>query len=81
MVDPQLTDEELSKLDNELIIERTLDGKPLTCGIMGLNNINLTDYFNSVIQALAHCSDFRDFFLRSENYTVVSLRFHIVTFT
>lgn len=71
MVDPRLSDEEITKLDSEIILGRTLDGKQLTCGIMGLNNINLNDYFNSVLQALGHLPLFRDFFLKPDNYSPV----------
>lgn len=71
MVDPQLKDSEIEKLDKELITGRTIDGKHHICGIVGLNNINLNDYFNCVIQALAHSSLFRNFFLKPENYSPV----------
>ncbi len=34
----------------------------------GLNNVGLNDSINCVIQALAHVSPFRDFFLSESNY-------------
>jgi U4/U6.U5 tri-snRNP-associated protein 2 len=40
-------------------------------GFVGLNNLNCTDYINSLLHALAHVTPFRDFWLQGENYEMV----------
>lgn len=41
-------------------------------GIVGLNNIKANDYMNVVLHALAHAVPFRNYFLREENYQMIT---------
>eukprot|EP01125_Pyxidicula_operculata_P022815 TRINITY_DN959_c0_g1_i1.p1 TRINITY_DN959_c0_g1~~TRINITY_DN959_c0_g1_i1.p1 ORF type:complete len:407 (-),score=104.98 TRINITY_DN959_c0_g1_i1:47-1267(-) len=68
MLDPQFSSEDISKLDKESSVCRTLDGKQYYAGVVGLNNLGYNDYINVVLQSLSHCSQLRDWFLVPKNY-------------
>ncbi|KAF2266373.1 U4/U6.U5 tri-snRNP-associated protein-like protein [Lojkania enalia] len=63
VVDPQLNREEVAKLDKEPKISWDLLNKEYIPGFVGMNNIKANDYFNVVIQALAHVVPLRNFFM------------------
>ena len=79
VVDPRLSREEVIKLDREGMDAWDLSGKKYrpgeqkTCsgyiqtlisvGFVGMNNIKENDYFNAIIQAMAHISPLRNFFM------------------
>ena len=79
VVDPQLSKEEVARLDREAKDAWDLSGKKyrpgrrsnsdyysqmLTfVGFVGLNNIKANDYFNVIIQAMAHTPPLRNFFM------------------
>ncbi len=46
-----------------------LDGTEYLPGFVGLNNVKLTDFMNSSIQALVHVAALRNFFIYEQNYT------------
>ncbi|ODQ64793.1 cysteine proteinase [Nadsonia fulvescens var. elongata DSM 6958] len=63
VVNPTYTKEYVSKLDKTEIISQGLNRKPYHPGFIGINNIKENDYANVVIQALAHISPLRDYFM------------------
>ncbi|MCJ1464362.1 hypothetical protein MMC07_002975 [Pseudocyphellaria aurata] len=63
VVDPQLSKDEVSKLDREPKDALDLGGKKYRPGFVGMNNIKENDYFNVVIQALAHIPPLRNFYM------------------
>lgn len=60
---PAFTKEMIPKLDESALIARSLDGSQFMPGCVGLNNLKLTDFANSVIQLLARVQPLRDFCL------------------
>lgn len=79
VVDPRLSREEVSRLDREVKDAWDLSGKSyrpgelgicsgymriLTpVGFVGMNNIKENDYFNAVVQAMAHIPPLRNYFM------------------
>lgn len=79
VVDPRLSREEVSQLDKEAKDAWDLSGKKYrpgelkTCteymplltplGFVGMNNIKENDYFNVVVQAMAHIPPLRNYFM------------------
>ncbi|MCJ1426124.1 hypothetical protein MMC29_004026 [Sticta canariensis] len=63
VVDPKLSKDEVSRLDREPKDALDLGGKKYRPGFVGMNNIKQNDYFNVVIQALAHIPPFRNFYM------------------
>lgn len=63
VVDPQLSKDEVSRLDREPKDALDLGGKKYRPGFVGMNNIKENDYFNVVIQALAHIPPLRNFYM------------------
>ena len=79
VVDPRLSREEVMRLDREARDAWDISGKKYrpgeqrTCsgygqrlilvGFVGMNNIKENDYFNAIIQAMAHISPLRNFFM------------------
>ncbi|KAL1993071.1 hypothetical protein VTN49DRAFT_3828 [Thermomyces lanuginosus] len=63
VVNPTYTKEEVSKLDKEVRDAFDLQGKRYRPGYVGMNNIKANDYLNVVVQALAHVTPIRNFFL------------------
>lgn len=61
--DPRYAKKEVVKLDRAKRTSWTLGGKAYTPGFVGMNNIKENDYLNVVVQALAHVSPLRNFFL------------------
>ncbi|OAL33870.1 hypothetical protein AYO20_06881 [Fonsecaea nubica] len=66
VVDPKYTEEEVKMLDKDPKESTDLAHKRYRPGFMGMNNIKANDYLNVVVQALAHISPLRDFFLLQE---------------
>jgi len=63
VVDPWLPKEEVLRLDKEPKTAWDLLGRKYNPGFVGMNNIKANDYFNTVIQALAHVTPLRNFFM------------------
>lgn len=79
VVDPQLSKEEVARLDREAKDAWDLSGKKYrpgrrpkseycpriltSLGFVGMNNIKANDYFNVIIQAMAHIPPLRNFFM------------------
>ncbi|CAF9906434.1 MAG: hypothetical protein HETSPECPRED_006181 [Heterodermia speciosa] len=79
VVDPRLSREEVIRLDREARDAWDLSGKKyrpgeqriysayaqrlIPVGFVGMNNIKENDYFNVIIQAMAHISPLRNFFM------------------
>ncbi|KAM0802785.1 hypothetical protein BDR22DRAFT_879708 [Usnea florida] len=63
VVDPKLPREEVTQLDREAKDAWDLDGKKYRPGFVGMNNIKENDYFNVVVQALAHIPPLRNFIM------------------
>ncbi|KAL8953643.1 MAG: hypothetical protein Q9222_000480 [Ikaeria aurantiellina] len=63
VVDPKLPKEEVIMLDKVAKDAWDLSGKKYRPGFVGMNNIKENDYFNAVIQALAHIPPLRNFFM------------------
>ncbi|KAG8525472.1 uncharacterized protein KY384_009116 [Bacidia gigantensis] len=62
-VDPRLAKQEVTQLDREIKTAWDLAGKQYRPGFVGMNNIKANDYFNAVIQALAHITPLRNYFM------------------
>ncbi|KAL8905954.1 MAG: hypothetical protein Q9207_002335 [Kuettlingeria erythrocarpa] len=63
VVDPQLPKDEVLQLDQVARDAWDLSGKKYRPGFVGMNNIKANDYFNAIIQALAHVPPLRNFFM------------------
>lgn len=63
VVDPRLPKEDVLMLDKVAKDAWDLSGKKYRPGFVGMNNIKENDYFNAVIQALAHIPPLRNFFM------------------
>ena len=64
VVDPKFTQQEVMRqLDKMPRVAYDLQGRKYIPGFVGLNNIRQNDYFNVIIQALAHTTPLRNFFL------------------
>ncbi|KAL9591095.1 MAG: hypothetical protein Q9203_000094 [Teloschistes exilis] len=63
VVDPRLPKDEVMMLDKVAKTAWDLSGKEYRPGFVGMNNIKENDYFNAVIQALAHIPPLRSFFM------------------
>ncbi|KAI4133474.1 MAG: hypothetical protein LQ338_000210 [Usnochroma carphineum] len=63
VVDPKLSKEEVMQLDKIAKDAWDLSGKKYRPGFVGMNNIKENDYFNVIIQALAHVPPLRNFFM------------------
>ena len=72
---PTFNGKELAKIDENTELARDLFGRRYLPGFVGLNNLNKTDCINSCVQALAHVTPLRDFFLQQgpSNETAVTI--------
>lgn len=68
---PKYTMQDLAQLNSNTSLARDVHGVSYLPGFVGLNNLNCTDYINSLLHALAHVTPFRDFWLQGENYEMV----------
>ena len=62
-VDPRFTPREVQALDRERKPSWDLQGRKYIPGFVGLNNIKANDYFNVIVQALAHVPPLRNHFM------------------
>ncbi|KAK7409583.1 Ubiquitin carboxyl-terminal hydrolase 10 [Neonectria punicea] len=60
---PRYTKREVIDMDRVKRSSWTLDNKEYTPGFVGMNNIKENDYFNVVVQALAHVTPLRNYLL------------------
>lgn len=63
VVDPRLSRQEVARLDKDPKVSWDLLNKEYIPGFVGMNNIKANDYFNVVIQALAHVVPLRNYFM------------------
>ena len=63
VVDPRLSRDEVLRLDQEPQDALDIVGKKYRPGFVGMNNIKANDYFNVIIQALAHIPPIRSYFM------------------
>ncbi|KAF2474736.1 cysteine proteinase [Lindgomyces ingoldianus] len=63
VVDPRMSRDEVARLDKEQKICWDLLNRDYVPGFVGMNNIKANDYFNVVIQALAHVVPLRNYFM------------------
>ncbi|RDW67606.1 cysteine proteinase-2 [Coleophoma cylindrospora] len=61
--DPRYSKEQVMTMDREVKTAWALGGKQYTPGFVGMNNIKENDYFNVVVQALAHVPPLRNYFM------------------
>lgn len=61
VVDPTYNRTDIAKLDKERPAALDLQGKKYNPGFVGMNNIKANDYFNVVVQALAHVPPLRNY--------------------
>ncbi|KAL7292177.1 hypothetical protein TKK_0014132 [Trichogramma kaykai] len=71
VLNPTYSDAKIADLDKNSKQSRAIDGSMYSPGIIGLNNIKANDYCNVILQALAHVSPLRDYFLKESNYSKV----------
>lgn len=72
VLNPTFTQADIAELDKPVDrFSRTIDGTLYVPGVVGLNNIKANDYCNVVLQALAHVTPLRDYFLRENNYATI----------
>jgi U4/U6.U5 tri-snRNP-associated protein 2 len=63
VVDPRMNKDEVARLDREPKVSWDLLNKEYIPGFVGMNNIKANDYFNVVVQALAHVVPLRNYFM------------------
>jgi U4/U6.U5 tri-snRNP-associated protein 2 len=63
VVDPRMSKDEVARLDREPKVSWDLLNKEYIPGFVGMNNIKANDYFNVVVQALAHVVPLRNYFM------------------
>ncbi|CAL1352156.1 unnamed protein product [Linum trigynum] len=68
VLNPRFTREQVAQLDKNRMWSRALDGSDYLPGMVGLNNIQGTDFVNVTIQSLMRVTPLRNFFLIPENY-------------
>ncbi|KAK3089752.1 hypothetical protein FSP39_006198 [Pinctada imbricata] len=68
VLNPTFTTEAISVLDTNSKLSRAYDGTTYLPGVVGLNNIKENDYCNVILQAFAHVSPLRNYFLQEESY-------------
>ncbi|GMJ14547.1 hypothetical protein like AT4G22350 [Hibiscus trionum] len=68
VLNPRFSREQLEQLDKNKQWSRALDGSDYLPGMVGLNNIQKTDFVNVTIQSLMRVTPLRNFFLIPENY-------------
>ncbi|GMI72688.1 hypothetical protein like AT4G22350 [Hibiscus trionum] len=68
VLNPRFSKEQLEQLDKNKQWSRALDGSDYLPGMVGLNNIQKTDFVNVTIQSLMGVTPLRNFFLIPENY-------------
>lgn len=77
---PTYSKEEIKVMDKLAQTAWTLDGKEYTAGFVGINNIKENDYFNVIMQALAHVTPIRNYCMLESfaNAPELSKRFSIL---
>ena len=65
---PRYSLEEINALNRNTSLARDVHSVSYLPGFVGLNNLNSTDYINSLLHALAHVTPFRDYWLEPINY-------------
>ncbi|CAN1749148.1 U4/U6.U5 tri-snRNP-associated protein 2 [Linum perenne] len=68
VLNPRFTKEQVEQLEKNKQWSRALDGSDYLPGMVGLNNIQGTDFVNVTIQSLMRVTPLRNFFLIPENY-------------
>lgn len=65
---PKFSMKDVALLNSNTSLARDVHGVSYLPGFVGLNNLNCTDYLNSLMHALGHVAPFRDFWLQSGHY-------------
>ncbi|XP_022716194.1 U4/U6.U5 tri-snRNP-associated protein 2-like [Durio zibethinus] len=68
VLNPRFSRAQVEQLDKNKQWSRALDGSDYLPGMVGLNNIQKTDFVNVTIQSLMRATPLRNFFLIPENY-------------
>ncbi|XWS12914.1 hypothetical protein CRYUN_Cryun37aG0131300 [Craigia yunnanensis] len=68
VLNPRFSREQVEQHDKNKQWSRALDGSDYLPGMVGLNNIQKTDFVNVTIQSLMRVTPLRNFFLIPENY-------------
>lgn len=68
VLNPRFAREQVEQIDKSKQWSRALDGSDYLPGMVGLNNIQETDFVNVTIQSLMRVTPLRNFFLIPENY-------------
>ncbi|GJD09444.1 U4/U6.U5 tri-snRNP-associated protein 2 [Galdieria sulphuraria] len=63
VLNPRLDKAQVEELDKRIVKFRTLEGKIRYQGVLGMSNLQATDYINVILQALVRIKPLRDFFL------------------
>ncbi|GJQ14898.1 hypothetical protein GpartN1_g6689.t1 [Galdieria partita] len=63
VLNPRFEKSQVEELDTRIVKFRTLEGKVRYQGVLGMSNLQATDYINVVLQALVRIKPLRDFFL------------------
>lgn len=68
---PAYTLNSVAELNANSSLARDVHGVSYLPGFVGLNNLNCTDYLNSLMHALSHVAPFRDYWLQAGHYSLV----------
>jgi len=70
VLNPRYTHEQITELNSNTKLSRSLDGVEYIPGMIGFNNLKMTDYANACLQGLVRVKELRDYFLDTENYAL-----------
>eukprot|EP00658_Telonema_sp_P-2_P021131 TRINITY_DN18395_c0_g1_i6.p1 TRINITY_DN18395_c0_g1~~TRINITY_DN18395_c0_g1_i6.p1 ORF type:complete len:481 (+),score=122.03 TRINITY_DN18395_c0_g1_i6:312-1754(+) len=68
LLNPTYSKAQIQKMDTNVKMSRSIEGIDYIPGLIGFNNLKLTDYANAVLQSLCRVKLLRDFFLDPSNY-------------
>jgi len=68
LLNPKYSQDQIGKIDTNVKMSRSIEGIDYIPGLIGMNNLKLTDYANAVLQSLCRITMLRDFFLDPKNY-------------
>merc|ERR1719499_1163110 len=66
---PTFTKQEIDTIDTRVQYSHALDGNDYLPGVLGLNDLTMTSWANSVIQCLLKVKPLRNFFIDKQNYS------------
>lgn len=77
---PTFTKQEIYNLDNTVSYSHALNEHDYLPGIIGLNNLNKTDWLNVIIQSLMRVKPLRNYFIKQINYKSKSNKLLVTRF-